>query len=275
MKKVLTTMLTVILMMMLALPVYAEELAPAGEENLTITESEATTQGGAADTHVHKMSNWVVSSQPTCATDGSEERHCTDPACPDANKASETRSIPALGHIWGPWTGAVAATVFSGGVNTQTCSRCGAQNQEPTASLTPFVSWAHKVSKLPRKSKETFSVNLANGDYVTKWKSSKKKIASVSAAGVVKAKKTGKTKITAYTASGEKISCTVKVVKASKKTKKGKKKKTSSHGGTVYWTPSGSVYHRSDSCPTLSRSRTVYSGSVKESGKSRCCKVCG
>lgn len=44
--------------------------------------------------------------------------------------------------------------------------------------------------------------------------------------------------------------------------------------GIVYWTPSGSVYHTRRSCPTLSRSRTVYSGSISQSRKSRKCKVC-
>lgn len=51
--------------------------------------------------------------------------------------------------------------------------------------------------------------------------------------------------------------------------KSGKVKK-----GTVYWTPSGSVYHASVNCPTLSRSKTILSGSVAESGKSRSCQRC-
>ena len=38
---------------------------------------------------------------------------------------------------------------------------------------------------------------------------------------------------------------------------------------TVYWTPGGSVYHSSKSCPSLAKS-----GTVKESGKSRLCKKC-
>ena len=50
--------------------------------------------------------------------------------------------------------------------------------------------------------------------------------------------------------------------------------KTSSVGGTVYWTPGGSVYHKRTSCPSLARSKTIYSGSVAESGKSRGCKNC-
>ena len=51
--------------------------------------------------------------------------------------------------------------------------------------------------------------------------------------------------------------------------------KPSTGGGTVYWTPSGSVYHYSRYCSTLSRSRTIYSGSISSSGKSRGCSVCG
>lgn len=45
-------------------------------------------------------------------------------------------------------------------------------------------------------------------------------------------------------------------------------------GGTVYWTPNGEVYHSTSSCPSLSRSKTVLSGSIAESGKSRTCKNC-
>ena len=43
---------------------------------------------------------------------------------------------------------------------------------------------------------------------------------------------------------------------------------------TVYWTPVGSVYHSSKSCPSLAKSENVKSGTVKESGKSRLCKKC-
>lgn len=43
---------------------------------------------------------------------------------------------------------------------------------------------------------------------------------------------------------------------------------------TVYWTPNGEVYHYSENCRTLSRSKTIYSGTISESGKDRACKVC-
>lgn len=48
--------------------------------------------------------------------------------------------------------------------------------------------------------------------------------------------------------------------------------------GTVYWTPNGEKYHTTRDCPTLSRSKTIYSGTVAEAqanGKSEECKVCG
>ena len=42
-------------------------------------------------------------------------------------------------------------------------------------------------------------------------------------------------------------------------------------GGTVYWTPNGEVYHSTKDCPSLGRSKTILSGSISESGKSRPC----
>lgn len=48
----------------------------------------------------------------------------------------------------------------------------------------------------------------------------------------------------------------------------------SSSYGTVYWVPKGKVWHSTSSCPTLSRSSTVYSGTIAQSGKPRGCKVC-
>lgn len=46
---------------------------------------------------------------------------------------------------------------------------------------------------------------------------------------------------------------------------------------TVYWTPSGEVYHSTKSCPSLSRSHNIQSGTVaqaKANGKDRPCKNC-
>ena len=45
-------------------------------------------------------------------------------------------------------------------------------------------------------------------------------------------------------------------------------------GGTVYWTPNGEVYHSTPDCPSLGRSKTILSGTIAQSGKSRPCKNC-
>ena len=48
--------------------------------------------------------------------------------------------------------------------------------------------------------------------------------------------------------------------------------------GTVYWVESGKVWHTTDKCSTLSRSKDIMSGTVdaaKNAGKERVCKRCG
>lgn len=47
---------------------------------------------------------------------------------------------------------------------------------------------------------------------------------------------------------------------------------------TVYWVANGEVWHLTESCPSLSRSKNIKSGSVSEAmaaGKARVCKRCG
>lgn len=48
-----------------------------------------------------------------------------------------------------------------------------------------------------------------------------------------------------------------------------------SSGATVYWVPNGEVYHLNKNCSSLNRSKTIKEGTIKESGKSRLCKICG
>ncbi|KMT23024.1 ComEC/Rec2 family competence protein [Clostridium cylindrosporum] len=47
-----------------------------------------------------------------------------------------------------------------------------------------------------------------------------------------------------------------------------------SNGETVYWTPKGKSYHSTTSCPTLSRSKIINSGTIEESGKYDPCDKC-
>lgn len=48
-------------------------------------------------------------------------------------------------------------------------------------------------------------------------------------------------------------------------------------GDTVYWTPNGKSYHNTSECSTLSRSKTILSGTIDEAmaaGKTDPCNVC-
>lgn len=49
---------------------------------------------------------------------------------------------------------------------------------------------------------------------------------------------------------------------------------TNSGGETVYWTPNGKSYHTTRGCSTLSRSKTILSGTISESGKHDPCDRC-
>lgn len=42
----------------------------------------------------------------------------------------------------------------------------------------------------------------------------------------------------------------------------------------VYWTPNGKSYHTTKSCSTLSRSKTINSGTQSQSGKNDPCDRC-
>lgn len=131
------------------------------------------------------------------------------------------------------------------------------------------------VKKVTLSKGKTKKLILKNAVGKVKWKSSKTSIATVSKKGVVTAKKAGKATITAK-CKGQKYTCkvTVKSSTGSSGSSSGNGSSKKESYSTVYWTPSGEVYHKSRNCSTLSRSKTIYSGSPSESGKDRACKVC-
>lgn len=49
---------------------------------------------------------------------------------------------------------------------------------------------------------------------------------------------------------------------------------TAQSTATVYWTPNGKSYHAAEDCSTLSRSKTILSGTISESGKADPCDKC-
>lgn len=260
MKKKLSTLL-IALLMITALPLQ------------TYAESEICS---------HIWGDWIISIEPTCSETGSQYRIC--------DKCGHEEEIPisATGqHDWDEWQKTKSPTVNKTGVKERECIECGAAQTKKIAKLKPFVKLSKKTINL--KVGQTYKLNpkYAKGDTVKKYESSSKKIATVSNKGKIKAKAKGTAKITVVMKSGKKATCTVRI----------KAKKASSNSGnaggsignsggngnagsgtnigtTVYWTPNGEVYHSTSSCRTLSRSKTIYSGTLSECPKSRGCKVC-
>lgn len=174
-------------------------------------------------------------------------------------------------HYWDDWYTTKSATISSTGTKERECMICNATQTKTIATLKPFVKLSKKSLKLKVGKTYKLNVKYAKGDSVKQWKSSNKKVATVSKSGKIKAKKKGTVKITVILKSKKKASCKV-VVKAT--TKKKKSSTNNAHKDMVYWTPNGSVYHSTKDCPTLGRSRVIYQGSISSCPKSRACKVC-
>lgn len=171
---------------------------------------------------------------------------------------------PKEEHNWGDgWTEVTKATIFNKGQAQRKCTLCDTVQTKELLKIDPFAKFKAKTfSVIVKKSIDMKEqVLMGNGDAIKNWKVNKKSIASISRAGKLKTKKTGKVTVTVALKSGKKATCTVKVTKP-----KAEK---------VYWTPHGSVYHKSKDCPTLARSKKIKSGTIKKSKKKRCCKVCG
>ena len=204
---------------------------------------------------------------PTCGNPGIDVYWCSQ--CRNYKEVS----VAATGdHDWEDWEIDKSPTIFRKGSATRECWYCGATQTKELKKISPFAKFGKKTYKIVRNKSLNLKKKLkfGKGDKVVKWKSSNKSIATITSKGVIKAKRSGTVKITAKLKSGKKATCKIKVTNPKGSSTSSK----SSGGGTVYWVPSGSVYHSTSSCPTLSRSRTIYSGSLSECPKSRPCKVC-
>ncbi len=232
----------------------------------------------------HEWSDWTVENEPTCNQTGSQRRYCVK--CLE----SQYNNLPITGeHEWDDWQKVKSPTIKKTGLKERECFECSCTQIKEIAKLKPYAKLSKKTIKLKVGQTYKLKPKYAKGDSVKKYKSSKNKVATVSKKGKIKAKSKGTAKITVVMKSGKKASCTVKV--KAKKTffnngngssgggngtsgGNGNNGSGTNVGSTVYWTPSGEVYHSTSGCPTLSRSKTIYSGTLSECPKSRGCKVC-
>ena len=183
----------------------------------------------------------------------------------------------ACTHQWNDWNVKKNATISKKGLQTHECVNCGKTETKTIEKLKPFVKFSKKKIEVTKSQKLKLKVTFAKGDSVKKWKTSNKKIVTVSKSGKITAKKKGTAKITVTMKSGKKATCTVKVVikkKVSNKDSSSNSTSVTSNKIVVYWVANGEVYHSTDDCASLKRSKYISSGSMSDCPKSRPCKLC-
>ena len=223
-----------------------------------ITEKEITKATG------HKFGEWKVTKQPTCGVAGTEERTCS--VC----KTVEKRAIAATGkHKYGSWKTTKEATVLTAGQQERSCSVCGKKETSATAKLKATIEM-NVSGTVPLKRKQTFNVKVTTGkgDKVVSWKSSNKKVVSVSKNGKIKGIKAGKTAtITVQLQSGLKASFKVKVQKKAVATKSIKVTNASTGknvGKKLTMKAKGTLKLAAAVSPVTSKQKVTYSSSNKK-----------
>ena len=181
-----------------------------------------------AKTKNHNWDGGVITTEPTCTERGEKTFTCT--ICGN----TDTKKVNATGHSYGAYKVVKEPTNKRKGLKSKTCSVCGKivyegipkTNSSPTDSSetnpdqNPQISQktTRKIKlnrrKLTLKKGKSFrlKVTLTPADSQDKitYKTSNKKIATVSKTGKIKAKKKGKVKITVISGK-KKAVCTVKV----------------------------------------------------------------
>ena len=174
----------------------------------TIDDSTTTppTTNDSTLAHTHTFSDWETIKSSTCTASGERQKTCYK--CGYTIK----ESIKPIGHIWYDWEITRDPSALAKGIKQRTCSICQKIENATIPKLKAKVKL--QKTKLSLKKKKTYTLKIKSktyGDKISKWKSNKPKVASVSSKGKIKAKKKGTAKITLYMKSGVKATCTVKV----------------------------------------------------------------
>ena len=181
-----------------------------------------------AKTKNHNWDGGVITTEPTCTERGEKTFTCT--ICGNTN----TKKVNATGHRYGAYKVVKEPTNKRKGLKSKTCSVCGKIVYEgiPKTNSSPTDSSETNPDQNPQTSQKTtrkiklnrrkltlkkgksfrLKVTLTPADSQDKitYKTSNKKIATVSKTGKIKAKKKGKVKITVISGK-KKAVCTVKV----------------------------------------------------------------
>ena len=162
-----------------------------------------------------------VTKKATCTADGTLTYTCS--RCNE----TKTETVKATGHKWSNWKRTTAATVFKPEVQTRKCSACNkSETRNIGKKLAPKATLnASTVTLKVKQSTSRLKVTgLAKGDSVKSWKSSNRKIFTVSGKSngtcKITGKKSGTAKLQITLASGLKKTVKVKVQTAAVKTSK-------------------------------------------------------
>lgn len=221
----------------------------------------------------HRWGDWEVTEEPTCFYTGEKSRMCLD--C----EAVEEEELPTNNeHDWDDWYTVKSATALRQGKLARMCLECDKEETKTVPKLKAKAKLKKKITITDKKSHSMGKyLTKTRGDKASKWTSSNKKVATVNGKGRLTARKNGRTTIRVKMKSGASASCTV-TVRLKKKTSKSKSsgKGGSGTSGGAYYTPYGEKYHSTKNCPTLSRSRVIYSTTIPQAQNMGlgACKVC-
>jgi hypothetical protein len=226
----------------------AQQVIPATGEHTVVTdpgvEATCVTAGKTAGSHCVVCGTVLTEQQvipatgehtpvtdpgveATCvATGKTEGSHCD--VCETVLTAQEEIPISEENHIWSSWTVTSQANVFTGEIQSRTCSACGRTDTRTTTKpLTAAIKLS--VTSLTMKYNQTVSTvkvtGLARGDSIQSWTSKNKKIATIAVSSdgtcTIKAKSvSGTTDLIITLASGKTGTISVKVQSGDVKTTK-------------------------------------------------------
>lgn len=156
----------------------------------------------------HLWSSWQTYTIPTCTKQGVDYRYCLN--C----SFEENKYNPANpnNHSWSGWYYFSMPTALDSGEMHRECFECLKVEVQQCDKLDAKIKLSAKSKTLKRGKKYTLKLkSYTYGDEIKSFKSSNKKVATVTKKGKITAKKKGTAKITVTMKSGCKATCKIKV----------------------------------------------------------------
>lgn len=165
----------------------------------------------------HTWLDWSIEESPSCGTAGLQIRTCFVCAI------QEKEEIPPTGnHSWQKWKVIKGATALSVGKKIRFCRKCPTDQTEEIPKLEAKIFLNSRSMTIERgKSKAIKIKSKTYGDKKAKWFSSNNKIATINEKGKVTGKQIGTATITLKMKSGVKATCKINVTKPKQNTNSG------------------------------------------------------